>query len=122
MPQCKVCSRNAYSEYCFRHKPRKPLKKTHIKRIGKRTKVWIDERKSWISDNPPDYRGYWYCHYCRFILTIETLTLDHMYGRDGNLLTDRRYIVPCCSFDNNRKGSRSYESYCKEFYPHLIKK
>ena len=29
--KCKVCGKNAESEYCFQHKPRKPLKQSGIK-------------------------------------------------------------------------------------------
>lgn len=33
MKKCKVCGRNAQSDYCFAHKPRIPIKKTKI-RLG----------------------------------------------------------------------------------------
>lgn len=33
--KCKVCGNNGESEYCFRHKPRKPLSKTSISKQSK---------------------------------------------------------------------------------------
>jgi hypothetical protein len=31
--KCKICGRNAQSDYCFAHKPRTPLKRTALKPI-----------------------------------------------------------------------------------------
>jgi hypothetical protein len=37
--QCKTCGKNCDGEYCFQHKPRKPLK-------GKNTKGWVSKDNS----------------------------------------------------------------------------
>lgn len=43
--KCKTCGKNADSEYCFRHKPRKPLPKTSSKFAKKLDKSDEEIRK-----------------------------------------------------------------------------
>lgn len=43
--KCKTCGANAESEYCFRHKPRKPLPKTSSKFVKKLDKSDEEIRK-----------------------------------------------------------------------------
>jgi len=97
---------------------------------GSRRAKWSKAKKLWIKNNPPE-DNLWYCHYCGVPLTIDDelvemgvqyLTLDHVKPRGSHvsLATEQSNLVPCCLLDNDRKGSRSYEAYCAEFYPHLL--
>lgn len=38
MPNCTVCNKRAYSEYCVAHKPRKPIQTKTVPKRGKRPK------------------------------------------------------------------------------------
>lgn len=91
---------------------------------------WSRAKRDWINTHEAE-EGIYYCHYCGLPLTIEPdlldlgveyLTLDHMQPRGSN--PHKKYLqdnlVPSCLMDNSRKGSRSYEDYCAEFYPALI--
>lgn len=62
--KCKTCGKNADSEYCFKHKPRKPLAKTSsTKKLDKKPnelhefflKIW--KRKLHYSEISMDYLG-----------------------------------------------------------------
>lgn len=121
---CKFCGRKNthYSSFCPQ-KPRKPIKVNHpIKKKGKQYIKWQETRSNWLFANPPDDYGYWYCHYCKTQLTLQTLTLDHLLNRSAHPhMRHALYnLVPCCVFDNLRKGSISYEKYCEKYYPELL--
>lgn len=114
---CKYCGSDKHTSiWCFK-KPRKPIKKGQaIKKFGKKSAEWLEARNSWLQANPKNWR----CHYCDKELTIETLTLDHKEprGSNPNLRTDLNNLVPCCYFDNSRKGSISYDKYIAKYYPY----
>lgn len=58
--KCKTCGANAESEYCFRHKPRKPLPKTSsgfAKKLDKRVKS--DEEIRQISEMKEFFLQIW---------------------------------------------------------------
>lgn len=98
------------------------LKRTPIKKVGKRTQQWFDARTQWINDNPPTIQGkYWMCYlqiheWCPVRLTLETLTLDHVIARssDPALRTDPNNLRPACEYCNNMKGSKSLAQVIKE--------
>lgn len=50
--KCKTCGANAESEYCFRHKPRKPLPKTSSKlskKLDKNSEKTVEMREFFMS-------------------------------------------------------------------------
>lgn len=54
---CSVCGERAYDDYCFRHKPRKPL------RAGKHTLKDRRENKK-FRDSKLNHEGYLVCELC----------------------------------------------------------
>jgi 5-methylcytosine-specific restriction endonuclease McrA len=121
--RCGPCTYKHNMDLAFRSKQKA------AKRTGSGYK-WNHAKRQWIEDHPPT-DDIWACHYCGKPLTInpdlmdlgvEFLTLDHVEPRGSN--PHKKYLdenlVPCCLMDNSRKGSKSYESYCLEYYPHLI--
>jgi len=93
---CPKCSYNKYS------KPKKP-----IKRMGKVAKAWVEHRHKWIQKNATQ-SGTWNCHYCGTLLTIDSLTLDHVIPRSArpDLRFEDSNLVPSCFSCNSKKGSR----------------
>ena len=95
----KLCGKCQYNKYAKKPKP--------IKRMGKVAKAWVEHRHKWIQKNATE-SGTWNCHYCGTLLTIDSLTLDHVIPRSAR--PDLRFkdsnLVPACFDCNNEKGSR----------------
>lgn len=93
--KCGLCLYNTLE------KPRKPLK-----RVGPVTKKWIAHRQQWIEAHPGPYT----CYLCGVVLTVNTLTLDHVLPRSRrpDLRLDDTNIQPCCYYCNHQKGSKVY--------------
>lgn len=93
---CPKCVYNKYS------KPKKP-----IKLMGKVAKQWVEYRQDWIKRNMTT-SGTWLCYLCGVVLTLNTLTLDHIIPRSArpDLRFDDRNIKPCCYRCNSQKGSK----------------
>lgn len=118
---CQNCGRtfpkySTLQKFCGRCinkklKPTKPMKK-----IGKITKKWIETRKEWILQNPPDSSGHWTCYldispYCLKIMSENELTLDHVKSRSRypELRFDLDNLKPACAPCNGLKGSVEYD-------------
>lgn len=98
MNKCTVCGQNCEAEQCFRHKPRKPLKRTRIKtnavKLPHRSKKRIVQereynrkRRIFMEKNPV----------CQFEnCNLPSTECHHAKGRIGDLLTDERYFVALC--------------------------
>lgn len=128
--QCQRCGKRAYSDYCVAHKPRKPLRTTKGsivplgRRIGKQAAADRETKLQWIQNNITE-EGVWYCYLniapnCLRVLTIETLTIDHVIpkGRGLKYRHDPNNLKPACFWCNSLKGSRTIEALSTEF-PHL---
>jgi hypothetical protein len=115
MNTCKTCSANCTGEYCFRHKPRKPMQtrtrlqaKKRIKRVGKLGRRYIELRKLYFTINPgPDY----YCAYCLYVGIDEPLAQQHVQlehyltkNHRQDLRFDLSNIVLSCATHNKQKG------------------
>lgn len=75
---CKVCGKRAYSEYCVRHKPRKPIKVYKLpKKRGKRT----IEYDKWRDTVAKPYLDKTFGHRCVDCGATEGLTVDHIKNR-----------------------------------------
>ena|ERR1700751_2246848 len=110
--KCKICgSLSHYQTFCPR-KPRKPIKRTRIKPIGKIGKQWMDTRAQWLKLNNPPYT----CHYCGCELSIFSVTLDHLHARSRrpDLRNELDNLVPSCMLCNVNKGSLSHDEYVHE--------
>jgi 5-methylcytosine-specific restriction endonuclease McrA len=115
---CKHCKRMGHFSYtCFTN-PKKVLKRTPIKKVGKTTKQWLITRATWIKKNPPTIDDrYWECYlrihpWCPIRLDIKSLTVDHVVSRtkDPSQRFTQTNLKPACTYCNNMKGSRSLEA------------
>lgn len=134
---CKQCGVLGHYRYqCFKKPPKKKAKPVVIKRKYISKKIdwkWIETKNKWFKANPP-VSGYYYCWYCQCVLAkddelndfgVATITLDHKSPKGNykglSLKYDITNLVPACYKCNSLKGSRSYESFCREFAPHRLK-
>lgn len=114
---CKHCHTMGHFPYQCYTNPRKALKRTPVKRVGKKTKQWYMTRATWIRKNPPPVEGtYWICYlrihpWCPVRLDIKHLTLDHVVSRtrDAKLIFNQNNLKPACIYCNGEKGSRSLD-------------
>lgn len=123
--QCKFCGdpKPNHFPYACQKNPKVTarrsagMKRTPIKKVGKRTQQWFDARAKWINDNPPPIEGkYWLCYlkihpWCPVRLDLKHLTLDHVISRshDVTLRLDQDNLRPACEYCNNMKGSQSLD-------------
>lgn len=114
---CKYCRRMGHYGYqCFLN-PKKALKRSPLKKIGKQTKQWFVTRASWIRRNPPPIDGkYWECYlrihpWCPVRIDLRHLTLDHVVSRtrDPKKRFSQANLKPACLPCNKMKGSRSLD-------------
>jgi 5-methylcytosine-specific restriction endonuclease McrA len=61
-------------------KPSKRLKQPKpLRQLGKIGKALIKQRRDWIKDNPPDYRGWWDCYLCpKPIMSVYDMDVEHV--------------------------------------------
>lgn len=124
--QYENCERGCYGEFCLMHKPRQglPKPKGTITRLGKSYGNWRKTKEAWYDQNPPDFQGYYYCHYCGRAITKDESTLDHKLIRSSypQFRYDLGNLLICCWADNSKRGSMEYERFCARYYPHLVNK
>lgn len=128
---CKYCGSDLHTSLMCYNKPKSALKKRSLHTAHKTIINETTTRNRWKYYNP-SVDGYWYCHYCGKPLTdipellemgIDILTLDHIKAR-SRALEDKyneKNLVACCMSCNTKKGSMSYEQFCKKYFPHLLK-
>ena len=107
---CAVCGKRAYSGYCVRHKPKKPVNRLRRPRkAGKHSELWAEFRKQWLIDNPPPY----ICGICGRAVHPDSVVLDHIIPRSNR--PDLRYnssnIQPAHWACNGDKGSKHATGY-----------
>lgn len=115
---CKHCKRTGHFSYACFANPKKVMKRTPVKKVGKQTKQWLITRATWLRKNPPPIENkYWECYlqihmWCPVRIDVAHLTLDHVVSRsrDPKLRFTLSNLKPCCIHCNNEKGSRSVES------------
>lgn len=82
-----------------------------MKRSGRLTKEWIQRRKRWVHEHPPNHQGAWVCYLCQQWVFEKDMELDHVQpkgstsasvaGSDDNLRPTHRLC-------NRDKGSKKY--------------
>lgn len=92
---CNVCGKRAYSEYCVRHKPRKPIKQRGKKAI---------EYEKWRDTIAKPYLDKTFGHRCVDCGAIEGLTVDHIKTRGSRAdlkkeLSNVQYLCWNCHRD-----------------------
>lgn len=114
---CEICGTRSYSDRCFRHKERKPIKQTTtIKRVGKQAKAWSLFRKHYLALHPPNDEGYYECYICHKWILPDQVTLDHIQSRSSapHLRLNEDNIAICCYPCNTEKGSLSLEQFLRK--------
>ena len=103
---CTFCGSTEHSQFYCRLKPHKTLQTTHtFRKLGKHEIRWLETRNEWLKRHPGRT---WNCYLCGRLLTIETLTLDHVKSRSRHpeLRYELSNLRPCCWPCNTAKGSR----------------
>lgn len=123
MPLCRTCNKRSYNEYCFAHKPRKPIARTAIKR--KPSKYYNQDKefkRLYLESHPPDKYGYYDCYLqtteqCPKRLLPEQVTIEHIIAKGSvkgrNLRWNEDNMDIACFWCNSDKGSQSLENYLK---------
>ena len=76
---CSYCHSPDHTQFRCRRKPRKPLTAERgFNKLGKHAVRWMETRNEWLKLHPGRS---WNCYLCGELLTIETLTLDHVKSR-----------------------------------------
>lgn len=76
------------------------LKRTPIKKVGRRAKEWEKCRSEMVAEAPRTEDDLILCQdqkaglpHCGVAKIPKLMDLHHLKGRDGKLLTDKRYLV-----------------------------
>lgn len=112
---CKFCKDTTPNHWPYQCR-KNPKTKKKINQIGKIGRKHIQFKHDWIKENVTK-EGTWECYLqihenCPRILTLETLTLEHVEPKSG--APDRRFdktnIKPACWWCNSKKGSKRLEN------------
>ena len=107
---CKVtdCPRKTLSDYCFIHKPKKPMQaKRPMKKLGRIGRKLVDQRKEYLDAFP----GPHYCYYCLYVgieeeLEEKDVQVEHFLTKNNHpgLRFDYSNLVKSCPTHNKLKG------------------
>lgn len=115
---CKYCEGVDHTSIMCFQRPRVPIKskKKLINRLGKEYAEWNETRRRFLQINPPTHEGYWFCHYCKIALTIDSVTVDHKRARSSHpeLKHEFSNLVICCFGCNFKKGSIDYDRFMEK--------
>lgn len=106
---CLVCSKKCMGEYCFQHKPRKPMRaKKPMKKIGRIGQKLLDQRKEYLKAFPAPH----YCYYCEYVGIKEELDqrdvqVEHFLTKNNypELRFDWSNLVKSCATHNKLKNN-----------------
>jgi len=79
-----------------------------LKHARRRSAVGVCTKQQWLAR--VEYYG-WRCAYCRIVLTMSTLTMDHAIPVSRNGAGWPSNLVPACKFCNSKKKTRTYTEY-----------
>lgn len=105
---CRICDKKCIGEYCFRHKPRKPMQvKKPMNKVGRVTKKLLDQRAEYLQAFPAPH----YCYYCLYVgieeeLPEKVVQVEHFYTKNNHpeLRFDWSNLVKSCPSHNKLKG------------------
>lgn len=108
MAECKFCGAIGHTQFNCKIKPRKPMQRSRMKKMGKHYYAWIETRDRWLEQHKAPY---YTCYICGKLLTRSQLTLDHIKsrGRHPELRYELSNLAPCCWECNIAKGSKDIE-------------
>jgi len=105
MTNCNICGVKANSEFCWRHKPKKQLKKSAIKKVSKKGLIKKKEKKELLAKDWEFYLSLWnsrphICQSCEIPLGDEprTYMFDHLIEKQNreDLRHEEGNIFICC--------------------------
>ena|SRR3990167_3022879 len=108
MSVCSYCGGvDHLSMWCFK-KPKTKIKRTPLKKTGKKWNKWTAFRKKYLKNHPPNHEGYYQCYLCFRWIESKDITLDHVIPRSArpDLVFDENNIRLCCGQCNSEKGSK----------------
>lgn len=102
---CKKCAKRSYGEYCFAHKPRKP-----INPYGKEAKKWATFRDEVAIPYLDKTQG----HYCVCCGRGGKLDVDHIIEKGGHAelkyeLSNLEYLCRICHIEKTAKRECIHE-------------
>jgi 5-methylcytosine-specific restriction endonuclease McrA len=80
---------------------------------GKVYTSWSAAKRAWHKQNPPNFQGYYICHYCGVWIERKATSLDHLIARSRapELRFELSNLVPACISCNTTKGSLDHDEY-----------
>jgi 5-methylcytosine-specific restriction endonuclease McrA len=84
------------------------VKRSELKKHGKKAQEWVRVRAAWIRANPPSHEGHYVCGICGKTVHIDEMELDHIDPRSGapESFSDFANLQPSHSICNRLKGSK----------------
>lgn len=112
---CLKCGKKCIGEYCFQHKPRKPMQaKKRMRKVSDKGRKLMQKVADWKAELKPPYR----CHYCLYLgidipLEIEYLQAEHTKSkvRHPGFKFDADKWVLACPGHNAQKSSKDIEEF-----------
>jgi hypothetical protein len=112
------CETKSFGDYCFRHKPKKPMRvNRRMKPVGKVGKATMQSNKEFLDSKRDDEL---YCFYCVYIgagwlMPRKYARAEHYYSRARHpeLRLDNSKKVISCDYHNKDKGSLDGDEYLK---------
>lgn len=137
--KCRICESRDHTAFRCRLKQFKPIPKVSKKRlqnpvekkppkpinkIGKKAKAWRSTSSLWKKENPPDYKGFWYCKIGNAPLSDKgedgalqlNLCHDISRARNSKMANELSNIFPGCQRHNREQGSKSLQEYLSTNY------
>jgi len=74
--------------------------------MGKRSKIWLKTRKEFLEENRPDHAGFFCCGICGLPVHYTDMEVDHVEGRLGERLVDKKNLQATHVLCNRLKGSK----------------
>lgn len=116
------CDRNCYGEFCFIHKPRRPLKTTTplprpskpMAKIGKVQKATNSAVAAWKLTQKPNHQGYYTCYISG--KRVPYLMAEHPYSktRHPDMRTNQK-LEPVSAEMNKLKGSMDITDFLEKY-------
>ena len=85
-----------------------------------REAAWEAFKRRWYIANPPLDNHSYLCSICGHWVLEDETTLDHVLGRDGDLMFDEDNVKPAHGYCNYKKGSNRWKpKITKQQYQYL---
>jgi hypothetical protein len=103
---CNLCKSNWHTAMACPTKAQKQLKRTPLKKAGKKTKQWIKDRRVFLEETNQTH-----CVVGGVYLPPGRETVDHDLARSRGGKNDKKNLNKMCGFHNWDKASRTLKEY-----------